>query len=99
MVFFFLSSLRFVSHSGFYSFEVFAHCFRHQLQSLCIGSQNPERPRVSKTQQWYLYWLLNLLGHGHGLTCSPHTHKLFSFIMAINCLLLRSRHGAKSILQ
>lgn len=83
----------------FTALRFFAHCFRHRLQPLRIGSQNPERPRVSKTQRRYLYWLLNLLGHRHGLACSPHIHKLFSFIMAVNCLLLRSRYGGQSTLQ
>lgn len=40
--------LRLVLHSGFYSFEVFAHCFCHLLQLLRVGSQKPERPAVPK---------------------------------------------------
>lgn len=90
--------LRLVLHSGFYNFEVFAHCFCHLLQSLRVGSPKPEASG-SQTQQPCLCWLLNWLGHGHGLACSPHTHELFSYVRAVNCLLFRSRHPNKSILQ
>lgn len=90
--FFFSFSVRLVLHSGFYSFEVFAHCFHHRPQSPCWLPKSGEANRVSKTQWRYLYWLLNLLGHGHGLACSPCTRAVF-FRYGSYCLLLSARHG------